>query len=57
MEDASKPMYDTCKFIHLTTIIVLLNLQIVHGWTNESVDDLLEFLHDLLPPESTLPTK
>ena len=48
---------DTCKFSHLTTIIVLLNFQIVHGWTNESVDDLLAFLHDLLPPKSTFPTK
>ena len=57
MEDASKPVYDTCKFSHLTTILVLLNLQTVHGWTNESVDELLAFLHELLPPKSTLPTK
>ena len=57
MEDASKPMYDTCKFSHLTTILVLLNLQIVHGWTNESVDDLLAFLHELLPPKSTFSNK
>ena len=57
MEDASKPVYDTCKFSHLTTILVLLNLQTVHGWTNESVDELLKFLHDLFPPKSTLPTK
>ena len=57
MEDASKPMYGTCNFSHLTTICVLLNLQIVHGWTNESVDELLSFLHELLPPSSTFPTK
>ena len=29
----------------------------MHGSTNESVDDLLAFLHDLLPPNSTFPTK
>ena len=57
MEDASKPVYDTCKFSHLTTILVLLNLQIVHGWTNESVDDLLSFSHELLPPKSTFSRK
>ena len=57
MEDASKPVYDTCKFSHLTTILVLLNLQTVHGWIIESVDDLLAFLHELLPPNSTLSKK
>ena len=57
MEDASKPVYDTCKFSHLTTILVLLNLQTVHGWKNESVDELLALLHRLLPPESTFPKK
>ena len=57
MEDASKPVYDTCKFSHLTTILVLLNLQTMHGWTNESVDELLAFLHELLPPKSTFETQ
>ena len=27
----------------------------MHGWTNESVDELLALLHQLLPPESTFP--
>jgi hypothetical protein len=57
MEDASKPVYGTCKLSHLTTIVLILNLQIVHGWTNESVDELLALLHRLLPPDSTLPKK
>ena len=57
MEDASKHVYGTCKLSHLTTIILILNLQIVHGWTNESVDDLLALLHRSLPPDSTLPKK
>ena len=57
MEDASKPVYGTCKFSHLTTIIVLLNMQMVHGWRNEAVNDLLAFLHEFLPPNSTFPTK
>jgi hypothetical protein len=57
MEDASKPVYGTCKLSHLTTILLILNLQVVHGWKNESVDELLALLHWLLPPDSTFPTK
>ena len=30
MEGASKPVYGTSKFSHLTTILVLLNLQTMH---------------------------
>ena len=44
MEDALKPVYGTCNLSHLTTILLILNLQVVHGWTNESVDELLAFL-------------
>ena len=55
LEDASRPVYGTCKLIHLSTIILILNLQTVHGWTNASVDELLALLHRLLPPDSTLP--
>ena len=29
----------------------------MHGWTNESVDELLELPHHLLPPNSTFPIK
>jgi hypothetical protein len=57
MEDALNPMYGNCKLSHLTTILQILNLQVVHGWTNESVDELLAFLTQLLPHDSTLPTK
>ena len=55
MEDISKPVYGT--YSHLTTILLILNLQTVHGWTNDSVDELLTLLHQLLPPDSTLPKK
>ena len=55
MENASKHVYGTCKLSHLSTIILILNLQTVHGWTNASVDELLALLHRLLPPDSTLP--
>jgi hypothetical protein len=57
MEDALKPVYANCKLTHLTTILQILNLQVVHGWTNESVDELLAFLSQLLPCDSTFPTK
>ena len=55
MEDALKPIYANCKLSHLTTILQILNLQVVHGWTNESVDQLLTLLSSLLPADSTLP--
>ena len=45
MEDASKPMYGTCRLSHLTTILLILNLKMVHGWKNDSVDELLELVH------------
>jgi hypothetical protein len=54
MEDASKLVYGSFKLSHLTTILLILNLQVVHGWIDESVDELLELLHQFLPPESTL---
>jgi hypothetical protein len=57
MEDASKPMYGTCKLSHLTIILLILNLKTVHGWTNESVEELLTLLRQSLPPYSTLPIK
>ena len=57
MEDASKPVYGTSKLSHLSTILLILNLQIVHGWKNERVDELLTFLQQLLPLDSTLPKK
>ena len=44
MEDALKPVYVNCKLIHLKTILQILNLQVVHGWKNESVDELIALL-------------
>ena len=57
MEDILKPLYANCRLSHLTTILQILNLQVVHGWTNESVDQLLALLSSLLPNDSTLPKK
>jgi hypothetical protein len=41
MDGASKLVYGTCKLNHLLTILLIINLQAMHGWTNESVDELL----------------
>ena len=57
MEDASKLVYGTCKLSNLTTILLILNLQAMHGWTNKSVNELLSLLHQFLPPKSTFSTK
>ena len=32
MEDALKLVYANCKLSHLTTILLILNLQAMHGW-------------------------
>jgi hypothetical protein len=50
-------VYGTCELSRLTTILLITNLQTMHGWTNESVDELLAFQHWLLPLDSTFPTK
>ena len=57
MGDAFKLVYDTCKLSQLSTILLIINFQMVHGWTNGSVNDLLAFRHQLLPSNSTFPTK
>ena len=45
VEDASKLVYGTYKLSYLLTILLILNFQTMHGWTNESVDELLESPH------------
>ena len=57
MEDALMHVYVNCKLSHLSTILQILNIQVVHHWKNESVDELLELLTHLLPLDSTFPTK
>ena len=57
MKDSLNLVYANCMLSHLTTILQILNLQVVLGWTNESVYELLAFLSWLLPCDSTLPTK
>ena len=56
MEGALKLVYGTCKLSHLIAILLILNLQAMHCWKNESVE-LLTFFHQLLTPNSTLPKK
>lgn len=51
MEDALKPMYGTCKLIHFTTILEILNFQVLHAWAFESVDELLALPCELLPAD------
>ena len=36
-----QPLYKDCQLSALQTIILLLNLQTLHQWSNESMDDLL----------------
>jgi len=57
MEDALKLESANCRLIRLTTILQIINLQVMHGWKNESVDELLAFLSWWLPRYSTFPKK
>jgi hypothetical protein len=34
MDDVLKPMYANCKLSNLTTILQILNLQVMHIWKN-----------------------
>jgi hypothetical protein len=55
-EDAIKPLYRGAKSTKLATTILLMNLCIVHGMSNNFTKELFALLHGhLLPPDNSLP--
>ena len=50
-------MYPGCSsFSRLLAVLRLFNMKARNGWTDRSVTELLEFLHEILPKGNTLPT-
>jgi hypothetical protein len=57
IEDSEKPMYHGCKPHHtkLATVLEVMQMKQMFGWSDKSVTKLLTFLQDLLPDENHMP--
>ena len=56
MGDANRQLYPGCtKYSKLHFVIKLMHLKTLNGWSNKSVDMLLELFKDALPEGETLP--
>jgi len=54
--DAETPLYPgSTNFTRLSTVLRLMNLKAMNGWTNKSFAELLQLLKDMLPEGNTLP--
>lgn len=57
MDDGKKSIYEGCKLSKLSTVLLLYNLKVVHGWSETSFNELLMLLKfHLLPLENELPS-
>jgi len=56
-DDSLTQLYPGCSsFTRLSPILQLFNMKARNGWTNRSFTELLEFLHEILSQDNTLPT-
>ncbi|KAL5728825.1 hypothetical protein ACHQM5_001863 [Ranunculus cassubicifolius] len=56
LNKAQQPSYPgSKKFSMLDFLVNLYNIKITHRWTDESIDDTLEFTRDIMPSGCTLP--
>jgi len=54
--DAETPLYSgSTNFTRLSTMLRLINLKAMKGWTNKSFTKLLQLLKDMLSGGNTLP--
>ncbi|KAK1604828.1 hypothetical protein QYE76_028501 [Lolium multiflorum] len=56
--DSNTPLYDSgcgLEESRLRVALDVLHMKAKHGWTDTSVDDILEYLKDLLPAGNTCP--
>jgi len=56
--DSNTPLYDSGRGLEesrLRVALDVLQMKAKHGWTDTSVDDILEYLKDLLPAGNTCP--
>ncbi|XP_057746568.1 uncharacterized protein LOC130965827 [Arachis stenosperma] len=57
IHDAHQELYPGCKdFTKLSTIVRLIHIKNLHGWSNVSFNMLLQLLNELLPEGSCLPS-
>jgi hypothetical protein len=57
IKDSEKPMYHRCKthYTKIATVLELMLMKQMFGWSDKSVTNLLTFLQDLLPDENHMP--
>ena len=56
--DAETPLYPgSTNFTRLSTMLRLMNLKAMNGWTDKSFTELLQLLKDMLPEGNTLPNQ
>jgi len=48
---------DSTKFTRFTTVLRLMNLKAMNGWTDKSFTELVVLLNEMFPEENTLPTQ
>ena len=56
--DVETPLYPgSTNFTPLSTVLRLMNLKAMNGWTEKSFTELLQLLKDMLPEGNTLPNR
>jgi len=56
--DAETPLYlGSINFTRLSTVLRLMNLKAVNGWTDKNFTKLLQLLKNMLPEGNTLPNQ
>jgi len=56
-DDSVTELYRSCSsFLCLSVVLRLFNMKARNGWTDRSFTELLELLHEILPPGNTLST-
>jgi len=56
-DDSLTQLYPGCSsFTRFSAGLRLFNMKARNGWTDRSFTELLEFLHEILPQDNTLPT-
>lgn len=55
VKDAGQPLYPACQESKLAAVLMLYHLKCLHGWSNKSFSELLEYLKFLLPKGNVLP--
>jgi len=55
LKDADTPLHGNTKHSKLGAIVRLYSIKCMSGWSNTSFSMLLEFINELMPPDTSLP--